>query len=298
MLGIDNIYIPHNLLMTIAKIEYFNGVWDGLEQHTTALNLLADVAAYGKKFAAVLEPLKDQPITTSLLHKLHKHLVHESGTFRTDTITLDIQSENGTHAHKLHVAEVSDLERLTTKLLEWTERTLENKNIHPLLAISVFASVFLQISPYASGNQTMMRFLVTLYMLKAGYKYAPYIALEPIISKSTDQYAAALKHNQRSIESGETDWSVWMEYFIGVLNTQAEILQERLTDDHKDIAHLPTLSRKVMTLFKDHERLQMNDIIRLTKGQRSTLKLRLGELVEDGYLKRYGQARSTWYALT
>jgi DNA-binding IclR family transcriptional regulator len=42
--------------------------------------------------------------------------------------------------------------------------------------------------------------------------------------------------------------------------------------------------------------MSMKEIERLTRGKRSTLKLRLKELVEQGYLMRHGQARSTWYS--
>jgi DNA-binding Lrp family transcriptional regulator len=60
---------------------------------------------------------------------------------------------------------------------------------------------------------------------------------------------------------------------------------------------LPTLSGKIMKLFEDNQRLQMTQILKMTRAKRSTLKLRLHELVDAGYLKRYGQARSTWYSL-
>ncbi|MCD8497418.1 MAG: hypothetical protein LRZ85_04650 [Alphaproteobacteria bacterium] len=83
---------------------------------------------------------------------------------------------------------------------------------------------------------------------------------------------------------------------LNVLTSRKDDLAARLEKDRSGVTSLPELSRKVLKLFDKHERLSMKDIERLTKGARATLKLRLGELVSDGYLMRHGQARSTWYA--
>jgi Fic family protein len=82
-----------------------------------------------------------------------------------------------------------------------------------------------------------------------------------------------------------------------VLRKQKETLEQRINEKEKALTHLPTLSGRIMKLFEDNQRMQIHQIIKLTRGRRSTVKLRLGELVEGGYLKRYGQARSTWYSL-
>ncbi len=299
MLGTDRIHITPELLMTIAGVDEFKGTWRGLEKHTTALSLLADVAAFGKKFAAILEPLKDQVITPQIVQKLHKGLVLGADTpaqFRNEDITLEIKYADDTET--IDVAEFDTILPLLTKLLSWIEEGVAENKTHPLINITVFAAVFLQISPFKEGNHTLMRFLVTLYMMKAGYAYAPYISLDGLLEEHGETFARSLRHNQRSIARGQTDWSVWIPFFTTILSAQAQTLKARLNTNKKDLAHLPTLSRKVMSLFNKHERLQMKQIVKLSRAKRSTLKLRLGELVEGGYLRRYGQARSTWYALT
>jgi Fic family protein len=300
MLGIDRIYIEHETLLKIAHIERFNGVWLGLNKHTTALSLLSDVAAYGRKFSGVLEPLRDQKITVDVLNKLHAHVVNK-GRFsglRTADLTPTIMGIDGKSVEQISTADPADIRPLLEKLLNWIDQALTDQKIHPLLSVSAFASIFVQISPYPAGNQALMRFLVTLYLLKAGYEYVPYAALEPLMREEAAYFVRALKHNQRSIEDEKPDWSVWAAYFLDLLTMQADLLWARLENKKKDLAHLPTLSRKIMALFEKHERLQMKQIVKLTKGQRSTLKLRLGELVEEGYLRRHGQARSTWYSLS
>lgn len=88
----------------------------------------------------------------------------------------------------------------------------------------------------------------------------------------------------------------WIGFFLEVLCEQKNILQKRLEKGRPEIANMPSLSTKVLRLFDKHERISMKEIERLTRGKRSTLKLRLGELVEEGYLMRHGKARATWYS--
>lgn len=107
----------------------------------------------------------------------------------------------------------------------------------------------------------------------------------------------ALSHNQQSLENGRPDWSEWLACFFHILQTQKDDLHARLRAQDKDLSHVPGLSAQILRLFEAHQRLQMKQIIKLTNGRRSTIKLRIGELVEQGYLNRRGGGRSTWYSL-
>jgi Fic family protein len=162
--------------------------------------------------------------------------------------------------------------------------------------MAVFSAIFLQIGPFEKGNQKLIRLLMTLMMLKAGYAYAPYINIEHILIERSAAYYNALHKVQESIEEGRMDFEPWILFVLDCLKAQKDELEFRLKRSTKDLSNMPKLSIKVMKLFYKHERLQMKEIERLTRGRRSTLKLRLGELVDDGYLKRHGQARSTWYS--
>jgi predicted HTH transcriptional regulator len=61
---------------------------------------------------------------------------------------------------------------------------------------------------------------------------------------------------------------------------------------------LPVLSVRILELAREHGRITTLQIATLTGENRSTIKLRLHDLVQSGKLARYGQSRSTWYSLT
>ena len=166
-----------------------------------------------------------------------------------------------------------------------------------MVVTGVFLAVFLQVSPFVQGNLRVGTFLVMLLMLKNGYAYAPYVSLDKLISDKADMVERSLAHNQESLETGRADWSRWLLCFLTLLQDQKDVLDQKLRQPETDLSHLPTLSAGIMALFKDHQRLQMKEILFFTKARRSTVKVRLQELVDQGFLKRHGQARSTWYAL-
>ena len=299
MIGLKNIHITPQILKQVASIDEFKGLWAGLDEHTTALSLLGDVASYGQAFHNTLMELKGHEITLQVLCALHANIMGEKGgsDLRSAPYDMVIPVFAG-DGGEIETAAPDDIEPLLVKLLSWVDNELNNQDgIHPLIAVSVFSSVFLQIAPFYDGNMKLLRLLMVIYLLKSGYAYVPYVLFDPIMLKKGRDIYHALSQNQDSLASGKPDWSSWLQCFLGVLYEQKNILLDRLREDKKDLSHLPTLSARIMKLFEEHKRLQMKQIIKFTNGRRATIKLRLSELVEQGYLKRHGKARSTWYSL-
>jgi Fic family protein len=297
MLSATKLKITPEILTRISEIDTFKGRWAALEEHTTALNLIGDVASFGQNFKEVMEPLKHKEINRDMLVKLHM-LVQRSTEpqgYKAEHMPIIVQQGDkiiGT----LDTASPDEVEPLMNNVLKWLAKSQEDENFHPLLIIALFSAIFMQIGPFEKGNQKLMRLLVTLMMLKAGYNYAPYISFEQILMERSQAYFNALDKVQGNIEEGIMDFNPWILFFLECAQEQIHQLEQRMNKGTKDISNMPKLSIKVLKLFEKNERLQMKEIERLTRGRRSTLKLRLGELVEEGYLKRHGQARSTWYS--
>jgi len=297
MLSVNKITITPSVLKSIAEIDEFKGAWNALEKHTTALQLLGDVASFGQNFRKMMDPLREKHVDQDMLAKLHMVVSRQAAPEPLKGKHMPIVVQHGAKMiGTLDTAAPDEVPALMDNLLAWLDTAEKDEAFHPLLVIALFSVLLLQIGPYEQGNQKLMRLLVTLLMLRAGYNYAPYISFEQILSERSAAYFNALKATQDNIEEGRMDFAPWIGFFLDALAAQKEQLEEKILRAGKDISGLPALSLKIMKLFEDKERLQMKEIERLTRGRRSTLKLRLAELVEQGYLKRHGQARSTWYA--
>ena len=78
------------------------------------------------------------------------------------------------------------------EVIEWTNKTLEDKTIHPLIVIAVFVYEFLSIHPFQDGNGRLSRLLTTLLLLKNEYVFIQYVSFENLIEKSKKQYYQVL----------------------------------------------------------------------------------------------------------
>lgn len=297
MLNLHTIKISQNSIRKVAELDRFQGRWEALEAHTTTLHMLGDVALHGRELKAVFELFRAHPVDTAMAIRLNKILTgnkHE-GDFRTSDTAMVFQ-DDGSIFGALEVPYPEDAAGLFGKLMEWLGRTLDDGDIHPLLTIAIFAGVFYQLAPFEHDNPKTIRQIITLLMFRKGYTYAPYALLDAPRGSSGRVFFDELSKLKANIDAGRPDWPSWIDYFLETLVERKNTLSAKLETDHSGLARMPALSKKIIALFDDHERIGMKEIERLTRGARATLKLRLGELVEDGYLKRHGQARSTWYA--
>lgn len=303
MIGLDRLYITPALLNRFRKIDSFAGHWDALDRYTTGLNMIADVSAHGMALKDVLGPLQNKLITADIVKGMHGALCAEeagAGQWRGEEITLDFE-QNGLIMGSLETAEPETAPKILAKLLDWTQGELTKGQDHPLLILAVFTAVFLQVSPFASGNRKLACFLIILFMLKSGYAYAPFASiLHPFQERSMQVYEA-LMAQQLSIEEGQPDWQSWLACFVDILLDQQRALAARMDrsgdEAGQEAADMAALSLALLDVVRAHKRATMKLLIEETRGRRSTIKLRLQELVESGKVKRHGAGRGVWYAL-
>ena len=297
MLGLQNLRISPKLLKLACEVDEFKGAWGAMENHTTSLQLLSDVSSFGRNFKDIAKSWQGKPLNEELLCRLHALFTgaQQMSLYRDGQTVLTIKSDDGIIG-ELEAAGPEEIRALMPRLMQWVEEAFEKKEEHPLIVIGVFTAIFLQLAPFDRSNQKLARLLVILLMFKSGYSYAPYSTLDSILNARGEEYFKVLKHTQDTLAQGQIDWESWMEFFFSLLVDQKNKLQVRMEKRGGEIVNMPVLSTKILKLFEKHDRLSMKEIERLTRGKRSTLKLRLSELVEGGYLIRHGQARATWYS--
>ncbi len=183
------------------------------------------------------------------------------------------------------------------ELISWTREQLEAKSLHPLLAIGIFAVVFLAIHPFQDGNGRLSRLLTTLLLLKSGYEYVPYSSLESVIERSKDTYYLALRKTQTSLQKEKPDFTPWLTFFLRALQKQKIHLTQKMAREEVLNMHLSELASQILSLLLDHGRLGISDIEAITSANRNTLKKQLAALVQSGHIMRLGRGRATWYTL-
>jgi Fic family protein len=157
--------------------------------------------------------------------------------------------------------------------------------------------VFLEIHPFQDGNGRLSRILTTLLLLKAGYAYVPYSSLESVIENSKEGYYLALRQTQGTIRSQAPNWLPWLTFFLRALQQQKRRLAAKVDREKLVIAALPELAVQIIDHTRQHGRVTIGDMIRVTGASRNTLKDHFRNLVEKRHLARHGTGKGSWYAL-
>jgi len=183
------------------------------------------------------------------------------------------------------------------ELVAWLEGAQTLGRLHPLLIIAVFVVVFLEIHPFQDGNGRLSRILTTILLLQAGYAYVPYSSLESVVEHNKEAYYLALRQTQRTIRTEAPDWQPWLLFFLRALQQQKRRLAEKVEREKIVLATLTPLAAQIVDHARQHGRVTMGDMVRLTGASRNTLKEHFRRLVVLGHLKQHGVRKGTWYGL-
>ncbi len=266
-----------------------------------------EVAGYAEAMELVFESWRELKPTENHIKQLHsvllkfssKDTAHRGRYKKLSNNIVAFDADGKEIGVVFETASPFETALVMEKLVNWLNRTIEDKAIHPLLLVAVFVVSFLAIHPFQDGNGRLSRILTTLLLLRFGYEYVPYISLESIIEDNKDSYYKALRQTQKTLRETEarTNWEKWCLFFLKCLKKQKDKLAAKLEREKIIAQILPKLSCDILALLKEHQRLSIAEIEAVTKANRNTLKVRLRELVRDNLIEQNGKARSTWYRL-
>lgn len=167
-----------------------------------------EVAGYAEVMETVFQSWNEIPLTENHIKQLHRDLLVHSqkderhrGQYKTASNSVAAFDENGKQVGIVfETATPFDTPALMQELVEWVNKTRNEKDLHPLLGVAVFVVVFLEIHPFQDGNGRLSRALTTLLLLQAGYVYVPYSSLESVIEQSKEAYYLALQKRRGQSE--------------------------------------------------------------------------------------------------
>jgi Fic family protein len=264
-----------------------------------------EVAGYAEVMDLVFSSWQNMTLTENHIKQLHRDLLVYSekdawhrGNYKTSPNSVVAFDENGAQIGVVFkTATPFDTPRLMAELVTWMQEERGTARLHPLLLIGLWVVVFLEIHPFQDGNGRLSRVLTTLLLLQAGYAYVPYSSLESVIEQNKEAYYLTLRQTQGTIRTGTPDWQPWLVFFLRSLAEQVRRLNKKIEREKLVLAPLPELSLQIVEFAREHGRVTMGDVIRLTGASRNTLKQHFRALVEQGHLNQHGSGRGVWYEL-
>ncbi|MGF7137211.1 Fic family protein [Paraburkholderia sp. EB58] len=263
-----------------------------------------EVAGYAEVMDLMFSSWQDIPFNENHIKQLRQILLQHSlkderhrGLYKNNSNSVAAFDENGRQIGIVfETASPFDTPRLMTDLVSWVSDGRAKARLHPLLVVSIFVVVFLEIHPFQDGNGRLSRVLTTL-LLQAGYAYVPYSSLESVIEANKEGYYLALRQTQGTIRSEAPNWQPWLMFFLRSLAEQVRRLEKKVEREKIVLASLPELSLQIVEFAREHGRITMAEAIRLTGSSRNTLKQHFRELVEREHLEPHGSGRGAWYGL-
>jgi Fic family protein len=262
-----------------------------------------EVAGYAEVMETVFQSWQDIRLTENHLKQLHRDLLRHSSkderhrgaykTLRNDVGAFD--ADGRMIGVVFETATPFDIPRRMAELISWLHEAQQDRHLHPLLVVAVFAVTFLAIHPFQDGNGRLSRILTMLLLLQAGYAYVPYSSLESVIEHSKEAYYLALRQTQGTLGSYTPDWQPWLLFFLRALQLQKRRLAEQV-ERERSAAALSALAVKILDYVRAHGRVTTRDMVREHGASPNTLKKTFSGLVKRGLLARRGGGRSTWYA--
>ena len=264
-----------------------------------------EVAGYADTMELVFASWNEITVTENHVKQLHRDLLkysekdaHHRGKYKTQSNSVAAFDDTGEQVGIVfETATPFDTPRLMTEAVDWVRESLETRKLHPLLVTAIFIVVFLEIHPFQDGNGRLSRILTTLLLLRAGYAYVPYSSLESVIEQSKEGYYLALRQTQGAIRTDTPNWQPWVLFFLRALQQQMKRLAKKVEREKIILSAMPELSLRIVEYAREHGRVTIGDMVKLTGTSRNTLKQHFRQMQEKGHLVLHGSGRGAWYAL-
>ncbi len=263
-----------------------------------------EVAGYSLVMELIFQSWEEITLTENHIKQLHRDLLqfankdeHHRGQYKKVNNSVAAFDENGKQVGVVfETATPFETPHLMRELVEFVNGASETKKLHPLLIVAIFVVVFLEIHPFQDGNGRLSRVLTTLLLLRFGYAYVPYSSLESVIEQSKEQYYLALRQTQGTIRTNEPNWQPWIRFFLKSLQQQMKRLEGKIQKEKIMMDSLPEISLKILDHIKQHGRVTIGEMAKLTGLNRNTLKEHFRSLTEKGHISLHGSGRGSWYS--
>lgn len=103
-----------------------------------------------------------------------------------------------------------------------------------------------------------------------------------------------LPNHVEAFDQNGKNLDAWLTFFLNCMKKQKDNLAVKIQREQL-MAKLPALSSQILQIVRQHGQAAISDILAITQTNRNTIKVRLRELVNDGYLIKQGKGKGTVY---
>lgn len=162
------------------------------------------------------------------LHRLTRGKIWDAGQYKEKDGDIIERYADGRERVRFRTVPALETPDTLRKLLEDWQNVLDERWIHPLIALAAFNLDFLCIHPFRDGNGRVSRLLLLLQCYHLGYEAGRYISIERLIEQNKERYYETLEQSSQGWHTGQHDPWPYINYLLSIIKTAYQEFSERV----------------------------------------------------------------------
>ena len=191
-----------------------------------------EIRGYRVALKLIHEQGRDLRLTDDLIRELHylsRAKSGDAGEYKTKQNDIIEKYADGRSRIRFRTVSPEQTIEHMRKLVESWHRCLDEKWVHPLIALAAFNLDFLCIHPFRDGNGRVSRLLLLLQSYHLGYGVGRYISFEKLIEENKERYYETLHTSSFGWHEGTHDAWHLINFLLYTLKQACKTFEERAT---------------------------------------------------------------------
>jgi Fic family protein len=181
-----------------------------------------EVRGYRDALTLIHENAAALPVSEATIRELHRLTrgeIWDAGKYKEKDGDIIERHPDGSERVRFRTLSVIDTPARIAELVGDWQRCLDERWVHPLIALAAFNLDFLCIHPFRDGNGRVSRLLMLLQCYQLGYEVGRYISLERLIEQNRVRYYETLEASSQGWHEGRHDPWPYINFVLFVLSS-------------------------------------------------------------------------------
>lgn len=162
------------------------------------------------------------------LHWLARGQIWDAGLYKEKDGDIIERYADGRERVRFRPVSALNTPAVMAELVADWQHCLEDRWVHPLIAMAAFNLDFLCIHPFRDGNGRVSRLTLLLQCYQLGYEVGRYISLERLIEENKERYYETLEQSSQGWHEGKHDPWPYINYVLSMLKLAYREFAERV----------------------------------------------------------------------
>ena len=154
--------------------------------------------------------------------------IGDAGKYKTEDSDIVEKYPDGRSRIRFKTVPAKQTVAFMRELVKAWGETLDEKQIHPVIAMAALNLDFLCIHPFRDGNGRVSRLLLLLMCYQLGFEVGRYVSLERLIEENKDRYYETLEESSEGWHEGKHDAWPFVNYVLFILKHAYREFEERV----------------------------------------------------------------------